>query len=318
MPNLSDQLDSQGRLRHLFMLEGLPASIYHELFARAESFVDPDTGGVRKTPLLRDKLVVNAFFEPSTRTRMSFEIAAKSLQAEVVNFDPESSSAAKGETLPDTLLTIAALGADAIVVRENEGGLIARHAPRLPAGVVLVNGGDGCHAHPSQGLLDAWTIVRQKGAVAGLSIAVIGDILHSRVARSLFQAFRTLGAARVVATGAPELVPAAEAERWGAVVERDVDQAVAGVDVIICLRYQYERMTSEDRSRSGGHESRFIIDAQRLALAAPDAIVLHPGPVNRDTEIASEVADGPSSRILEQVSNGVAMRMALLSMLLGR
>ena len=307
------QLDKDGRLRHLLTLEGLPATVYHELFTLAATYIDPATRRILKTPRLQDRLVVNAFFEPSTRTRLAFEIAAKSLYAEVVNFDMATSSVtAKGETFADTIMTIVALGADIVIVRHGQEGMVAAVADQVPERVALINGGDGCNAHPSQGLLDAWTIMQHKGDVQGLRIAIIGDIIHSRVARSLLDAFTTLQAAEVIVAGPPALVPV-ELTRAGVTVEHDLTKAVAGVDVIIGLRFQFERMASQEPPPRQSPEC--MIDAALVARAAPDVMVMHPGPINRGLEISSEVADGPRSYILEQVTNGVAMRMAIMTLL---
>lgn len=313
------QLDSAtGMLRHLLTLEGLPASLYEEFFAKAESFTDPETARVVRRPLLAGRLVVNAFFEPSTRTRMSFEIAAKSLGAEVVNFDVQnSSSLAKGESFADTIHVLARLGADVIVIRHG-GDLLAELEGHNFSGVTLINGGDGCNAHPSQGLLDAWTVLRRRGTITGLKVAIVGDIVHSRVARSLAHVYGTLGAAEVRVAGPPELMPSPqETDRFGLTVMPDVDMAVRGADVIVSLRVQYERMEKDSKLVREDYATKYRIDARRLALAAPDALVMHPGPMNRGVEITSELADCHQSCVLEQVTNGVAMRMAIMQVLTG-
>ena len=310
------QYDSQsGRLKHLFTLEGMPAGIYRDLFAQAAEYIDPHSGRIRKSDALRDRLLVNAFFEPSTRTRMAFEIAAKSMAAEVVNFDvANSSSASKGESYADTISTIVALGADLLVIRHGQDGAVEQACAQVPHGVALINGGDGCNAHPSQGLLDAWTIMRRKGQIAGLRIAIVGDIVHSRVAHSLLHAFVALDAQHVCLAGPPELLPAAPAPP-GVAYTDDVDEAVSKVDVIIALRLQYERMVEAAKPERRGYAAGYCIDQRRVALAAPDVMVMHPGPLNRGVELTAEVADGKHSSILQQVTNGVAMRMAIMQAL---
>lgn len=303
-----------GRLRHLLTLRGLPRETYQDLFGRAEGFMGPGGSSVARTESLRGSLVVNAFFEPSTRTRLAFEIAARSLGADVVNFDLLSSATQfKSESFEDTLRTIAALGADFIVLRH--GGEMPAEGllEILPKATCLVNGGEGSDDHPSQGLLDAWTIQREKGGFDGLRIAIFGDILHSRVARSLAHAFATLGAGSVTVSGPPKLVPESLEGQLKVTVDHDPDRAVAGADVIICLRFQYERMGGSYEAARDRHN--YTIDEGRVALASPEVMVMHPGPINRGVEIAPEVADGPRSFILSQVRNGVAMRMAILDAL---
>ena len=313
---MASQFDEHGRLKHLLTLEGVKKETYLELFSLASSFIDPETSQTRRLGLLRDRLVVNAFFEPSTRTRLSFEIAARSLGAEVVNFDLLSSSTvAKGETFEDTLCTIAALGADFIILRHGEQEPSDQLLDILPEDTSLVNGGEGSRDHPSQGLLDAWTIMLEKGGFEGLRIAVVGDIVHSRVARSLAHAFAELGVSEFIACGPPELVPESLADELVVKVEHNADAAVDGVDVIICLRFQYERMNDGKQRLANEAGNEYTIDKKRVGLASPDVMVMHPGPINRGVEITDEVADGPRSFILRQVTNGIAMRMAILSKL---
>ncbi len=312
------QFDSKsGKLIHLLTLEGVAASLYRDLFAQAGEYIDPSSGRIRKSAALCDRLLINAFFESSTRTRMAFEIAAKSMSAEVVNFDMAGSSAtAKGESYADTISTIVALGADLLVIRHGEDGAVAQASALVPDGVALINGGDGCNAHPSQGLLDAWTITRRKGKVAGLRIAIVGDIVHSRVAHSLVHAFTTLDAKQVSLAGPPELLPESPLPA-GVDLSEDVDKAVTAADVIVVLRMQYERMDDQEAKQSrSGYTANYCIDRRRVAMAAPDVMVMHPGPLNRGMELTSEVADGEHSSILQQVTNGVAMRMAIMQMLL--
>ena len=311
------QFDGKGKLRHLLTLEGVPGELYAELFARADSMLD-SASRIVKGNKLAGQLAVTAFFEPSTRTQLSFEIAVKSLGAEVVSFDIANSSlAAKGESLSDTILTIVSMGTDFIIVRLGLEGELAKMPQLMPDSVALVSGGEGRNDHPSQGLLDVWTIKKAKGDFADLRVAIIGDISHSRVARSLLHALGTLGTKEMVLSGPPHLVPEELALAWGpsTSVEHDVRKAVAGADVIYTLRFQYERMAKEAKERTRGTSEDYLIDSERLALAAPDAIVMHPGPINREVEISSDVADGSQSLIRRQISHGVVMRMAILSLL---
>lgn len=303
------------KLRHLLTLDGLPDKLYLELFERAQSFLDPDSGRARSSDVLRGKLVVNAFFEPSTRTRLSFEIAAGLLGARVVNFDVANSATSKGESVSDTLRVIECLGADQVVIRHG-GNLLADLAELESTKVSYINGGDGCHAHPSQALLDVWTVMRERGSLEGLQAAIIGDIRHSRVARSLAVAFTALGA-KVCVAGPPNLLPpAAEMALLCMEAAEDVDTAVSGADVVVCLRIQLERITDSNQPQEESYISQYRFDERRLGLAAKDALILHPGPMNREIEITSTVADGPQSCVFKQATNGVAMRMAIMQMLL--
>lgn len=310
------QLDSQQRLRHLITLDRLPAPLLVKLLDRAEAMEAAFDAGARKLDLLHGRTVVNLFFEPSTRTRTSFDIAAKRLGADVINFDIASSSTVKGETLVDTLHTLEAMRCDAFVVRHKENGtaeFLARHTRTKAA---VVNAGDGNHAHPTQGLLDAYTIRRQRRDLSALTVLVCGDILHSRVARSDIHALRTLGVGELRVCGPSNLLPP-ESELPGCRVIEDFDEAIAGVDVAIMLRLQKERMSLALVPSEQAYYARYGLDARRLRLARPDCLVMHPGPINRDVEIASAVADGAQSRILDQVGNGVFVRMAVLAELLG-
>ncbi|MDW8479352.1 MAG: aspartate carbamoyltransferase catalytic subunit [Xanthomonadales bacterium] len=309
------QLGAGGRLRHLLTLEGLPAGLLGELLDLAQAFRDSHERGVKAMPLLRGRTMVGLFFEPSTRTRVSFEIAARRLSAEVIHFDLAQSSARKGESAQDTVATLAALGCDLFIVRHHAAGAAAHLAERLPEGCALINAGDGEHAHPTQGLLDALTIRQRKGGFEGLVVAILGDIRHSRVARSDIHALRTLGVAEIRLCGPPQLLPERVPE--GCRVEPEADRAVAGADVIIALRLQKERMEAGLVPSEAEYFRDYGIDAARLRRARPDAIVMHPGPMNRGIEIASEVADGPQSVILEQVANGVFVRMAVMARLAG-
>ena len=310
------QYDNAGRLRHLLTVEGLPPGLAKEIFSRAGSFLEPGAGSIAKRPLLGGRLLINTFFEPSTRTRLAFEIAAKALGAEVVNFDATTSSLVKGETFSDTVQTIVALGADMVVVRHAASGAARQLASIAPPQVSVINGGDGCHAHPTQALLDAWTVMRARGRIEGLRIVLVGDILHSRVARSNIHLFTALGAARIVVSGPASLVPR-QLEQLGVEVEHNLDRAVRRADVVVALRPQLERMRGQYFSSARAYLRDYGITKARMAMAAPKALLLHPGPLNRGVEIVSGVVDGSQSRILDQVTNGVAIRMAVMTLLAG-
>jgi len=283
------------------------------ILSTAESFAEVARRPVKKVPTLRGKTVVNLFFEPSTRTRVSFEIAAQRLSADVVNFSTAGSSQSKGDTLRDTTHNIASMFPDFVVVRHAHHGVPAMLARELACGVV--NAGDGSHEHPTQALLDALTIRRRKGRIAGLTVALVGDIAHSRVARSNIHLLTRLGA-HVRVAGPRTMLPAAIAS-MGVEVCYTIEEAVAGADAIVMLRLQLERQRSVLFPSLGEYAALFGLNPARLALANPEAIVLHPGPMNRGVEITSEVADGPHSAILEQVGQGVAVRMAVLYLLAG-
>jgi aspartate carbamoyltransferase catalytic subunit len=299
------------RRKDLLGIAELSVPEIEAVLAAAESFAEVATRPVKKVPTLRGKTVVNLFFEPSTRTRVSFEIAAQRLSADVVNFSTSSSSQSKGETLRDTTRNIASMFPDFVVVRHAHHGVPAMLARELDCGVV--NAGDGSHEHPTQALLDAMTIRRRKGRIDGLTVAMVGDIAHSRVARSNIHLLTRLGA-RVRIAGPRTMLPAAMSALGVEVCYR-VEDALAGADVVMMLRLQLERQRSVLFPSLGEYAALFGLDRARLALAQPDAIVLHPGPMNRGVEIASDVADGDHSAILEQVGQGVAVRMAVLYLL---
>ena len=310
------QFDSDGHLKHLLTIEGLGAEWVTRILDTAESFLSVTGRDVKKVPLLRGRTVVNLFFESSTRTRTTFEIAAKRLSADVINLDIGKSSASKGESLIDTIDNLSAMGADLFVMRHSESGapyLIAQHvAPH----VRVVNAGDGRHAHPTQGLLDMYTIRHYKGDFSNLTVAIVGDILHSRVARSDIHALTTLGCPEVRVVGPKTLVPD-ELAGMGVRVMHDLDEALKGVDVIIMLRLQNERMNGALLPSAAEYFERFGLTEKRLELAKPDAIVMHPGPINRGVEIDSAVVDGPQAVILSQVTFGIAVRMAVMSIVAG-
>jgi aspartate carbamoyltransferase catalytic subunit len=279
----------------------------------ADSFKEVTGREIKKVPALRGKTVVNFFFEPSTRTRTSFELAAKRLSADVINFSPSSSSVVKGETLLDTARNIEAMQADIIVLRHPAAGAAETLARGVKSSVI--NAGDGWHEHPTQALLDLFTI-REKGLVfKGLRVAIVGDIAHSRVARSNIYALTKLGA-EVLAVGPPTMMPAS-LEKLGVRVHYNLDEALRGVDVIMMLRLQLERQGRALFPTIREYSNLYGLTAERLRMAAPGALVMHPGPINRGVEIAPDVADSFSSVILDQVSNGVAVRMGILYLLSG-
>ena len=310
------QLNKNGELIHLLSTEGLSKAILTQILDTAANFVSVSSREVKKVPLLRGKSVFNLFFENSTRTRTTFEIAAKRLSADVINLDIARSSTAKGESLLDTIANLSAMHADMFVVRHAESGapyLIAQHvAPH----VHVVNAGDGRHAHPTQGLLDMYAIRYYKRDFTQLTVAIVGDIVHSRVARSDIHALTTLGVPEVRVVGPRTLVPG-DLRAMGVRVCHDMAEGMKGADVIIMLRLQNERMTGAMLPSAGEFAKTFGLTPDKLALAKPDAIVMHPGPINRGVEIDSSVADGQASVILPQVTFGIAVRMAVMSTIAG-
>ncbi len=310
------QLNENGDLHHLLAIEGLPKRIIERILDTAESFVGINEREVKVVPLLRGKSIFNIFFENSTRTRTTFEIAAKRLSADVVSLDVARSSTNKGETILDTIANLTAMHADMFVVRHAESGapyLIAQHAAPH---VHVVNAGDGRHEHPTQGLLDVFTIRKYTKDFTRLTVAIVGDVLHSRVARSQIHALTTLGVPEVRVIGPRTLLPA-DIERLGVRVFTSLEEGLKGVDVVTMLRLQNERMTGALLPSASEYFSRYGLTPQKLALAKPDAIVLHPGPMNRGVEIDSAVADGKQSVILPQVTYGIAVRMAVMAILSG-
>jgi aspartate carbamoyltransferase catalytic subunit len=311
------QIDAGGRLTHLLTLEGLSRKTILEILDTAESFIAVGEREIKKVPLLRGKTVVNLFFEPSTRTRTTFEIAAKRLSADVINLAVSLSSTAKGETLLDTVSNLEAMRTDLFVVRHAESGAAHLIAQHLPPHVHLINAGDGRHAHPTQGLLDVFTIRRHKGAAFDkLKVALVGDVLHSRVARSDIHALKTLGVQELRVIAPKTLLPTA-VETLGVVPYTDMREGLADVDVIMMLRIQRERMTGAHIPSEQEYFRVYGLTQEKLDCAKPDAIVLHPGPMNRGLEIDSAVADGPRSVILPQVTYGIAVRMAVMALILG-
>ena len=305
------------RLRHLTTLENLPRETIERLLDRAEALRDACAHGTRKLSTLAGRTVLNLFFEPSTRTRTSFELAARRLGADVVNFDIGLSSTSKGEELFDTLHTLEAMHLDAIIVRHKQSGTPDELVKHAMSGVSVVNAGDGNRAHPTQGLLDVLTIRQHRPDFENLIVVICGDIKHSRVARSDIHALSTLGIREIRVCGPSALMPSAEEFPKVHYVEH-FDEAIQGADAVITLRLQKERMATIDLPDEAAYFSHYGLDQRRLALAAKGCLVMHPGPINRGIEIASDVADGAQSRILEQVGNGVFVRMAVLNELLAR
>ena len=299
--------------RHLISAGDLTRQEALLILDTADELAQMATRPIKKLPTLRGRTVVNLFFEDSTRTRISFEAAAKRLSADVINFSAKGSSVAKGESLKDTALTLEAMGADAVVIRHSASG-----APYRLAGWVkgsVVNAGDGSHEHPTQALLDAFTMRRRLGRLDGLRVAIVGDVLHSRVARSNVLLLSTLGA-DVTLVGPPTLLPVAVGA-WPCSVSYDLDATVPKSDVVMMLRVQQERMNAAYFPSVREYSRRYGLDAARMALLPEHAVVMHPGPMNRGVEIAAEVADSARSTIVEQVANGVSVRMAVLYLLLG-
>ena len=320
MPNRNPQLNADGALTHLLTLEGLPPAVIRQILDTAVPFVGIAEREVKKVPLLRGKTVFNLFFENSTRTRTTFEIAAKRLSADVINLNIGASSTSKGETLLDTVDNLVAMDADLFVVRHAQSGaphLIASHLiAKGRTHVHVVNAGDGRHAHPTQGLLDLYTIRHYKGDFANLTVAVVGDVLHSRVARSLIHGLTTLGTAEVRVIGPRTLLPA-HVESMGVQVYEDMRLGLANCDVVVMLRLQNERMKGALLPSAGEYFKHYGLTMDKLAAAKEDVIVMHPGPMNRGVKIDSAVADGARSVILPQVTFGIAVRMAVMSILAG-
>jgi len=307
------QLNSDGRLIHLLGLEGLPKNQIEKILSVADDLLDQKFK-LQKSKILRDMSVANLFFEPSTRTRNTFEIAAKRTSAKTINVDLANSATKKNETLMDTMHTLKAMQIDMFVIRHQQNGLPHRVAENLK-GVSIINAGDGINAHPTQALLDMLTIRQHKKAFDSLSVAIVGDIRHSRVARSDIQAMKTLGTTDIRLI-APDTLHYKE-ETPGLERFDNLEEGIEGADVIMSLRLQKERMIAADIPDEQTYFDAFGITTQNLKLAKPDAIVMHPGPVNRGIELSSEVADGPQSVILQQVTNGIAVRMAVMEILAG-
>ncbi|HWS77018.1 MAG TPA: aspartate carbamoyltransferase catalytic subunit [Thermomonas sp.] len=314
---MTDQIDANGRLRHLLTLDALPRATLERLLERAQALVVDAHGGTAQRGVLAGKAVCTLFFEPSTRTRSSFSLAAQRLGADLLNFDASTASTTKGEADLDTLKTLEAMGVHAFVVRHKRDGAVAELAQASASGTVLLNAGDGRSNHPTQGLLDMLTLRQAKGEdFSKLKVVIVGDVRHSRVARSDLHALRALGCGEIRVCGPAALLPDDDTLR-GCIVGDDLDAMLEGVDAAMMLRLQRERMAEGLVASLEDYHRDFGLDAARLRRAAPEAIVMHPGPMNRGIEITDEVADGPQSRVLRQVANGVAVRMAVLEALLG-
>lgn len=311
------QLDQNGRLRHLLSIEGLKREMIIAILDTAESFISVTGQAVKKVPLLRGKTIVNLFFEASTRTLTTFELAAKRLSADVLKININTSATTKGESLLDMLRNLEAMHCDMFVVRHAESGAAHFIASHVAPHISVINAGDGQHAHPTQALLDMYTIRQCKGDFAPLTVTIVGDIMHSRVARSQIHALNTLGISELRVVAPKTLLPA-KVETLGVHVYHELEEGIRDADVVITLRLQKERMLEALLPSEHEYYQRYGLNQEKLKLAKPDAIVMHPGPINRGVEISSEVADGPQSVILQQVSNGIAIRMAVMSMVLGR
>jgi aspartate carbamoyltransferase catalytic subunit len=310
------QLHTDGKLKHLLTIEGLPKRILNQILDTAETFVGVAERDIKKVPLLRGKTVCNIFFENSTRTRTTFEIAAKRLSADVINLNVGTSSQSKGETILDTVDNLIAMHADMFVVRHGQSGAAHFIAQHVPDHISVINAGDGRHAHPTQGLLDVFTVRRYKPDMHNLRVALVGDVLHSRVARSEIHALTTLGVPEVRVIAPKTLLPA-DVEKLGVQVFHDMKAGLKDVDVIMMLRLQNERMTGAMLPSAQEYFKTFGLTQDMLNHAKSDAIVMHPGPMNRGVEIDSSVADGGQSVILPQVTYGIAVRMAVMAILGG-
>jgi aspartate carbamoyltransferase catalytic subunit len=310
------QLNDKGELQHLLSIEGLPRETLTHILDTATSFVGVTAREVKKVPLLRGKSVFNLFFEASTRTRTTFEIAAKRLSADVINLNIAVSSHTKGETLLDTVDNLSAMHADMFVVRHAQSGAAHLIASHVASHLHVINAGDGRHAHPTQGLLDLYTIRHYKKDFTKLSVAIVGDVLHSRVARSLIHALTLMGTPDLRVIGPMTLIPAG-VEKLGVKVFHNLEQGLRDVDVVVMLRLQSERMRGALLPSAQEFFKYYGLTTEKLALAKPDAIVMHPGPMNRGVEIDSAVADGSQAVILPQVTFGIAVRMAVMSILAG-
>ncbi|MBV9698456.1 MAG: aspartate carbamoyltransferase catalytic subunit [Gammaproteobacteria bacterium] len=309
---MTDQLRADGSLRHLLTLETLTRTQIEGLLERAQDLVRPLGAAAAQSQALAGRTVANLFTEPSTRTRVSFELAAKRLGAQVVNLEVQLSSRVKGESMLDTIYTLEALHVDAFVIRDAEVGVPGLVAANVAPHVAVLSAGEAHVAHPTQGLLDALTIRQRKPRLAGLAVAIVGDLRHSRVARSAWHALRALGVTDVRLVGPPALQPPAEEFKGGARYT-ELAPGLEGADVIMMLRIQKERMAEADLPDAARYHAAWGLTPARLRLARPDAIVMHPQPMNRGIEIAADVADGPQSVIRDQVRNGVAVRMAVLA-----
>lgn len=310
------QLDASGRLKHFLSIEGLSKKTLINILDHAETFTSVRERALKKVPLLRGKTVVNLFFEASTRTRTTFDLAAKRLSADVMNINIDASATSKGESLADTLRTLEAMQADMFIVRHQDSGAPEFIARQVSSGVSVINAGDGRHAHPTQAMLDMFTIRRHKPTFENLTVAIVGDIKHSRVARSEIHALKILGVREIRVVAPKTLIPA-EIGRLGVSVHHNVKKGLKDVDVVIMLRLQKERMSSALLPSGSEFFNTYGLTRKNLEMAKNDAIVMHPGPINRGIEIDSVIADSKQSLILEQVANGIAVRMAVMSLVVG-
>ena len=310
------QIDEQGRLKHFISIEGLPRDLLIAILDAAQSFAGVGERAIKKLPLLRGKTIATLFFEPSTRTRTTFELAAKRLSADVLNINVQSSATRKGESLLDTLRTLEAMHCDMFVVRHPMSGAAQLIASHVAPHVRVINAGDGCHEHPTQAVLDCFTIRRVKGDLSSLVVAIVGDVLHSRVARSDIHALNILGVGELRVVGPKTLIPPG-VEALGVRVFYDLEPGLRDADVVIILRLQNERMQGALLPSAHEYFQTYGLTAAKLAAAKSDVTVMHPGPINRGVEIDTAVVDGPHSVILQQVSHGIAVRMAIMSMAMG-
>ena len=310
------QLTKSGKLKHFLTLEGLKKDILESILNDTKRFISVQNQSAKKVPLLQGKTIVNLFFENSTRTRTTFELSAVRLSADVLNLDINTSATSKGESLIDTLKNLQAMNCDMFIVRHSSSGAAEFIATHIGEHISIINAGDGQHAHPTQAMLDLYTIHHFKGAFEKLKVAIVGDILHSRVARSLIHGLSIMGTAEIRTIGPRTLMPR-QVEKMGVHYCEDMDKGIKGCDVVIMLRLQKERMDSAFIPSEAEYYKRFGLTTRRLKLAHKDAIVMHPGPTNRGVEISATVADGPQSVILDQVNFGVAVRMAILAQTLG-
>jgi len=316
MPNPDIQHDSNGALKHFLTIEGLSRETIYDILDVANNFFNFGQREIKKVPLLRGKTVVNLFFEDSTRTRTTFEIAAKRLSADVININVPRSSVSKGETMLDTIRTLEAMHTDMFVVRHTSSGAAHLIAQHVPEHVRIINAGDGRHSHPTQAMLDMFTIRQYKGDFTPLRVAIVGDILHSRVARSQIHALKILGAAEVRVIAPRTLLPTG-IESLGVTPFTDMREGLDDIDVVIMLRLQLERMEGQLVASEQEYFSHYGLTEEKLGYAKPDAVVMHPGPMNRGLEITSSVADSDKSLILPQVTNGIAVRMAIMARIMG-
>jgi len=317
MTNSNIQLDDQGRLRHFLSIEGLDQSILNEILDTAESFISVSDRTIKKVPILRGKTVSNLFFEASTRTRSTFELAEQRLSADILSLNVDTSATVKGESLLDTLQNLEAMQIDMFVIRHQDSGSAYFFAQHVRPGVSVLNAGDGQHEHPTQAMLDMYTIRHYKKDFTGLRVAIVGDILHSRVARSQIHALNLLNTAEIRVIAPRTLMPVG-VESLGVRVYEDLEVGLADVDVIIMLRLQKERMRGALLPSEKEYFRKYGLSQERLKRAHPEAIVMHPGPANRGVEIESSVMDGSQSVILQQVSFGISVRMAVMSMIVGQ